>query len=376
MDPLSDVLSLLKPRNYMSAGFDAAGDWSIQFPDQQEGIKCYAVVSGQCWLSVEGVPEPVRLETGDCFLLPSGRPFRLASDLTLPPVEARTVFSAARSGGIVSWNGGGDFLLVGSRFALDGNHAGILLRMLPPIVHIRKESDKAALRWSVERMMQELRERAAGRLSGRPAPRPHDAGSGPAAASGGRGERRRRLALRSGGQADGRGDQRHARRSGASLDIAGAGGARRHVALDLRPEIQGDGRGVADGIPDALAHAAGRGQAGEFQRSHFRHCALARLRIRKRLQHRLQEGHGLFAAAIWPGPDSGFFARRGETPAPTGSKLSQVNHAEADRFPFAASTSASLRTAASAISLRPSPRWALRCSRIWRRIRGSQNFVT
>ncbi len=158
MDPLSDVLSLLKPRNYMSAGFDAAGDWSVQFPDQRESIKCGAVVTGQCWLSVEGVPEAVRLETGDGFLLPSGRPFRLASDLTMTPVEARSVFSSARSGGIVSWNGGGDFLLVSSRFALSGNHAGILLGMLPPIVHIRKESDKAALRWSMERMMQELRE--------------------------------------------------------------------------------------------------------------------------------------------------------------------------------------------------------------------------
>ena len=35
----------------------------IQFP-QHEGIKCYAVVSGECWLSVEGVPDPVRLKTG------------------------------------------------------------------------------------------------------------------------------------------------------------------------------------------------------------------------------------------------------------------------------------------------------------------------
>ena len=34
----------------------------------------------------------------------------------------------------------------------------MLLGMLPPIVHLRKESDQAALRWSVERMMQELRE--------------------------------------------------------------------------------------------------------------------------------------------------------------------------------------------------------------------------
>src|SRR5258708_30011184 len=36
--------------------------------------------------------------------------------------------------------------------------------MLPPIVHIRKEADRAALRWSVERMMQELREGRPGGL--------------------------------------------------------------------------------------------------------------------------------------------------------------------------------------------------------------------
>jgi AraC-like DNA-binding protein len=32
------------------------------------------------------------------------------------------------------------------------------LRSLPPIVHIRKESDKAAIRWSLERMKEELRD--------------------------------------------------------------------------------------------------------------------------------------------------------------------------------------------------------------------------
>ena len=41
---------------------------------------------------------------------------------------------------------------------LAGDHAAILLGALPPIVHIREETDKAALRWSVERMMQELRD--------------------------------------------------------------------------------------------------------------------------------------------------------------------------------------------------------------------------
>ncbi len=52
MDPLSDVLSLLKPQSHVSAGFDAGGVWAIAFP-KNAGIKCYAVVSGGCWLVVE-----------------------------------------------------------------------------------------------------------------------------------------------------------------------------------------------------------------------------------------------------------------------------------------------------------------------------------
>ena len=158
MDPLSDVLSLLKPRSYMCGGFDVGGDLSLQFP-RHEGIKCYAVVSGNGWLAVDGVPDAVRLTTGDCFLLPRGRPFLLATDLTLTPVDALALLAAPRrNGGIVSFKGGGDCFIVGGHFALSGSHANILLGVLPPIVHLRKESDKAAMRWSLERMRQELRE--------------------------------------------------------------------------------------------------------------------------------------------------------------------------------------------------------------------------
>jgi len=112
MDPLSDVLTLLKTRSYMYGGFDVGGDWSIGFP-AHEGIKCYAVVSGQCWLSVDGVPDAVRLETGDCFLLPLGRAFRIASDLTLTPTDFKSIMVAPLQGGIFTYNGGGDCFGVG-----------------------------------------------------------------------------------------------------------------------------------------------------------------------------------------------------------------------------------------------------------------------
>lgn len=82
----------------------------------------------------------------------------MASDLALPPVDAMTVFPPPRRGGVAVCNGGGDFFLAGSRFILAGQHADILLGVLPPIVHIRKEADQASLRWALDRMRQELRE--------------------------------------------------------------------------------------------------------------------------------------------------------------------------------------------------------------------------
>jgi AraC-like DNA-binding protein len=161
MDPLSDVLSLLKPRSLMCGGFDMGGNWSVRF-GQHEGVKCYAIVSGQCWLSLEGVPDPVRLGTGDCFLLPGGRPFHLTSDLALTPVDFQKMFQLPLSGSIATWNDGGDCSGVGGHFTFTGKHASILLGLLPPIVHIQKESDKAAMRWSLNRMMEELRDQQPG----------------------------------------------------------------------------------------------------------------------------------------------------------------------------------------------------------------------
>lgn len=86
MDPLSEVLSLLKPQSCISGGFPILGDIAIRF-GKHLGIKCYAMISGECWLSVEGVAEPVHLKAGDCYILPRGLPFTLTTDLSLPPID-------------------------------------------------------------------------------------------------------------------------------------------------------------------------------------------------------------------------------------------------------------------------------------------------
>jgi AraC-like DNA-binding protein len=156
MDPLSEVLALLKPQSYSSGGFAVHGEMAIHFPKHQ-GIKCYAVLAGQCWLVVDGVPEPVLLNAGDCFVLPRGLPFRLATDLSLEPVHYTVAIARLGMSGEAPGVTEGARYIAGGHFALTGGHAEMLLQSLPPIVHIRRESDKTAIRWSLERMREELR---------------------------------------------------------------------------------------------------------------------------------------------------------------------------------------------------------------------------
>jgi len=158
MDPLSDVLSLLKPRIQGAACLDMGGHWSMQFPHYR-GIKCYAIVSGTCWLAMEGHAEAIALNAGDCFLLFDGRPFRLTNDLNLTSSQ----FPACSStGAIQTIGGGGSCFIVGGHFALANSQAAALLGSLSPVVHIRSEPDKAALRWALERMRKELSEQQPG----------------------------------------------------------------------------------------------------------------------------------------------------------------------------------------------------------------------
>ena len=161
MDPLSDVLSLLRPRTAISAGLNAGGEWAIRFP-AHEGIKFNTVMQGSCWVSVDGEADPVRIEAGDCFLLTRGRPFLFETDRHLPPIDSATIYDQATDG-IATCNGGGDFFLIGGRFAFEGDHAGLLFDAMPPIVHVRDASNQAAvLRWSLEQLALELKQGSPG----------------------------------------------------------------------------------------------------------------------------------------------------------------------------------------------------------------------
>ncbi|CAN5252096.1 AraC family transcriptional regulator [soil metagenome] len=148
-------LSLVKARSVLSAGLRTGGDWSMRFPPP-DGIKFNAVAEGACWLVMDGLA-PVRLETGDVFLMTGELPFVIASDLTLPPVDGIAVFRTAAVNGLAHYGDSTDVLLIAGRVVLDRARSAVLLDALPPLIHVRAASAEAAsLRWLLDRLIAEI----------------------------------------------------------------------------------------------------------------------------------------------------------------------------------------------------------------------------
>ena len=156
MDPLSEILAVLKPESYLTASVDAGGEWAIRFENRRGTIKCHAVTAGVCWLAVDGIETPVRLTAGDCIILPRGRPFTLASNLALNPAHAQDVLAQAKPGDMIVHNGGGNFAFIGTRFEVDRGKADALLGTLPALIHLHEAEDRGALRWCITQMMTEM----------------------------------------------------------------------------------------------------------------------------------------------------------------------------------------------------------------------------
>jgi len=161
MDLLSDVLARVKPQSGVSAQLLTGGDWAMAFTGY-DGIKFTAIQRGHCWLQVDGDEATYRLGPGDGYLLTDGRPYRLASDLALPPADAQQVFADAENG-CARYNDRDELSAIGGRFSFDPSQADLLIEQLPCVIHIPATSRHAAtLPWLLEQLAGELRGAEAG----------------------------------------------------------------------------------------------------------------------------------------------------------------------------------------------------------------------
>ncbi len=137
MDPLADMIALLRPRAVGAKLILGAGRWAVRY-SRVERAGFGLVLAGECWLAVDGYA-PLRLAAGDFVLMPATPGFTLASDLAVEPVERDADEAAARAG-IEARHGDPDgeagFKQLGGYFQFDPANIALLAGLLPALVHI------------------------------------------------------------------------------------------------------------------------------------------------------------------------------------------------------------------------------------------------
>jgi AraC-like DNA-binding protein len=145
MDPLSDVLSLLNTDGALSVRLEAGGVWAMRFAAFRH-LKFGAVLSGACWIAVDGADAPVHLRQGDCYLIANGLPYRISGDLDTEPADGNALFAAAGADRILRY-GTEDptTVVIGGSITFDELNARLLLDALPPLVTVRGSTDPASV---------------------------------------------------------------------------------------------------------------------------------------------------------------------------------------------------------------------------------------
>ncbi|MFE6485698.1 AraC family transcriptional regulator [Streptomyces sp. NPDC057757] len=133
---MADAISLLRPHTVVGPSLKAAGQWALRF-DRFLHVRIGGLVSGTCWLTVEG-HEPVFLREGDTFMLGNPPPYVLAGTLDASPRPAEPVLASAEDGIVrIGPDSEEDLYLCVGHIAFDDRNAPLLTDLLPPLVIVR-----------------------------------------------------------------------------------------------------------------------------------------------------------------------------------------------------------------------------------------------
>lgn len=138
MDPLNDIIRLLRPQAVFSKSISGRGTWGIRYAAyEQPGFAI--VLKGTCWLTVDGA-KPLCLSQGDFVLLPASPAFELTSRLGVKCDLGQPSRTSVRHG---TPKGKPDFEMLGGSFQLEPVNATLLLSLLPKLIHIRSAHEGA-----------------------------------------------------------------------------------------------------------------------------------------------------------------------------------------------------------------------------------------
>ncbi len=131
MDPLSDIVALLRPTAAIAKPISGRGQWGVRY-GSYDAPGFTVVLTGEAWVTL-GDRKPLRIAEGDFLLLPTTPAFSLCSEPGVACIPAEPLAEAVRHG---EQQGEPDFAALGGSFSIESVNAPLLLALLPDAIHI------------------------------------------------------------------------------------------------------------------------------------------------------------------------------------------------------------------------------------------------
>ncbi|TWB08865.1 AraC-like DNA-binding protein [Rhizobium sp. ERR 1071] len=156
IDPLAEVVALLNPSARHAKRVVGAGSWHIRRSDTGQPFYC-VVLEGSCRLAIDG-REPIEVRSGDFILVPESYGVAMSS-LVPPPTDFPEAVAIALGSGefrIGDQSEPPDLTMLAGHCSFDSADAGLLVSLLPQVVHVRGQPRLTTL---VELVRDEFRDR-------------------------------------------------------------------------------------------------------------------------------------------------------------------------------------------------------------------------
>jgi AraC-like DNA-binding protein len=179
MDPVTDIFKTMQVASVVHARLEATAPWGLRRTaegDQEatghsathenspSHFAHFGMVSrGNCWLSVDGISDPLPLTGGDCFLLAPGSAYALRDN---PRTPARSFCEVAPTAGtnVIHYGGGGvPTTIVSGWFRFGQMSVKPLKRLLPNLILVKAEQAQSlALHTTLQMLASEMAQSSPG----------------------------------------------------------------------------------------------------------------------------------------------------------------------------------------------------------------------
>jgi AraC-like DNA-binding protein len=145
IDPLAEVVTLLQPVAGIAKVVSGVGTWRLRSVDIDQPAYC-VILEGACHMTVDD-RDPMSLQRGDFILIPTAYSFTMSSLVPAGPEETVNAPVALPDGGyrLGMQKGMPDFLLLVGHFEFGSPDAGLLVSLLPRVMHVSGERRLATL---------------------------------------------------------------------------------------------------------------------------------------------------------------------------------------------------------------------------------------